>query len=106
MRAGLGLELDWAAELRNASVLKGNLALNWHHELLNNKVKQGAHFVAAPNINFTNQHALTSRSSLNLQAGLSYQVSERLELGAQLAHDWYRGGGRNVSGHLKASWNF
>ena len=106
LRAGVGLELDWATELSNASVLKGNLALNWHHELLNNKVKQGAHFVSAPTLSFSNQHVLNSRSSLNLQAGLSYQVSERVELGAHLAHDWYRGGGRNLSGHVKASWRF
>ncbi len=106
LRAGVGVELDWATELHNESQLKGTLAVNWYHELLNNKVKQGAHFVSAPSVSFNNQHALLSRNALNLQAGLSYQASKNLELGAHVAHDWYQGGGRNISGHLKASWRF
>lgn len=106
LRTGLGVQLDWNKDLSSHRALKGNLGLTWRHELLNSELKQQARFVAAPAAGFTVNNRLNSRDSFNIQAGVSYQFSQAFSLGAQVSHDWYQAGGRDLSGQVSAVWAF
>lgn len=102
LQSTLGVE----ALYQGSPALSATLRLGWQHELLSNNATQRAQFVGYNASAFDSESTLTGRDSLAAQAGVQYQLSKDVSLGAGLSSELFRNGSNSLEGNLAVSWRF
>lgn len=106
LRSRLGLNASLVLPRPSGAQLTAHLQLSWDRELLNRDYVQGAAFVGYPGARLDSRNKVTGRNALGLEAGLSYQLDERLALNATVASQFFQAGQRNISGNLSLTRRF
>ena len=106
LRSSLGVAGNLNLPLKNERMLKANLQLTWDRELLDNNVVQSASFAGYQNFGFSSTNKIVGRDSLGVGAGLTYEASKDLELGARISSKLFQSGYSSVAGNLSATWRF
>jgi outer membrane autotransporter protein len=86
--------------------LSATLRLGWQHELLNNNVTQRAQFAGYDASAFDSKSTLAGRDGLAAQAGVQYQLTKDVSVGAGLSSELFRQGSNSLEGNLSVNWRF
>lgn len=105
LRSSLGLAASWNNTLNDGSALAVNTDISWNHEWLDRDLTHAARFVITPGTDFNTRNAILPRDTLGLRAGLAWQRSERLTVGADLTSQMGNGY-RSLQGQLNLRWAF
>lgn len=105
LRSSLGWSVTMSRALDDGSEINAHAEMSWEHEWLDRDVVQTARFATAPGASFQSRNAVLPQDSLGLRAGVTWQRSERLSVGAGLSGrlgDGYK----SVEGQLALRWMF
>lgn len=106
LRSRIGASAKLNLPQDNGALLTADLQLTWDRELLNNSYQQNAHFAAYRDQRFNSRNQVVGRDALGLSAGLSYDLDKNRSIGANVASQLLRSGGKSVSGNLSLTWRF
>ncbi|CAI1855315.1 Extracellular serine protease precursor [Serratia quinivorans] len=102
LQSTLGVE----ALYQGPQALSATLRLGWQHELLSNSVTQRAQFVGYDASAFDSKSTLAGRDGLAAQAGVQYQLTKDVSVGAGLSSELFRQGSNSLEGNLSVTWRF
>jgi subtilase-type serine protease len=105
-RIRLGGEWRSALTLSSGHKFITHLQANLHQALLNQALKQTAHFVKDPDGGFDTNHDVIGATSMNVQAGMSYDIRQNMKLNGSLAATMWTGGGIAFTGAVSVNWQF
>jgi subtilase-type serine protease len=99
---------EWRSTLKTSSghEFATHLQTSWHRNLLNNALKQTAHFVNDPDGSFDTSHDVIGANSLDIQAGVAYGIRQNMKLNGSLAATMWTGGGKSFTGAVSVNWQF
>ncbi len=106
LRSSIGISASLNVPRQDDSVLQANLQLTWDRELMDNDIVQNASFAGYQSVSFNSRNDITSRDSLGVQAGLTYEVDKSLALGANLSSQLFRSDYHSVAGNLSVRKRF
>ncbi|ROT45951.1 autotransporter domain-containing protein [Pusillimonas sp. NJUB218] len=106
LRSSLGLATSWRSARSDGSTLAMHFDIRWDREWLNRDLTQAAHFVIAPtNTTFNTINNVLPRNTMGMRAGLTWQRSEGLSVGATLSAQ-LGSGYSSLQGQANFSWTF
>jgi uncharacterized protein with beta-barrel porin domain len=106
LRSSLGLAASWNRSLNNGSTLAMQSSISWNHEWLDRDLTQAARFAIAPaDTAFNTRTSVLPRDTIGVLAGLAWQRSERLSIGANLSSQ-LGNGYSSLQGQVNVRWAF
>ncbi|SFN89166.1 autotransporter outer membrane beta-barrel domain-containing protein [Xenorhabdus japonica] len=82
LRSSIGVNSNWSLPLSSGAVITTDLQLAWNHELLNTDLMQNVSFANYQKVGSSSKNQVAGRDSLDLKAGMRYQINKNIELGA------------------------
>jgi outer membrane autotransporter protein len=106
LRAHVGEEWQSTIQTDSGKTFSTSLQAAWHHELRDTEVHQTANFTGYANNRFGETNTVTTKDSLSVQAGLSYQLKEAMQLKAGLSATMWKGRDVQFAGSVSVNWKF
>jgi subtilase-type serine protease len=106
LRAHVGGEWQSTIQTDSGKTFTTSLQAAWHHELRDTSINQTAHFTGYADNRFGETNTVAAKDSLSVQAGLSYQLKEAMQLKAGLSATMWKGGDAQFAGSVSVNWKF
>ncbi len=106
LRAHVGGEWQSTIETMTGKTFTTSLQAAWHHELRDTAIYQTASFTDYSANRFGERSNAIAKDSVNIQAGLAYQLKETMQLKAGLSTTMWKGGDAQFAGSVSANWKF
>ncbi|QHM75526.1 Extracellular serine protease [Mixta theicola] len=106
LRSSLGVGGRWQYPLYRGGMLNSTLQLSWQHEMLPTTTTQTARFARYQQASFSSKNRTAGRDALGVRAGVDYQLSPTMTLGAGVDSELSGKDYHAVSGNLSVAWRF